>query len=66
MWNTHKITLANCEFFVQFMVSGSEMCVSWDFGVQQWTPDGCSTSVGQGGIVTCRCNHLTNFAVLVV
>ena len=48
------------------MAVGSEMCVSWDFGMQQWTTDGCNTSVGQGGIITCRCNHLTNFAVLVV
>ena len=48
------------------MAAGSEMCVSWNFGVQQWTSDGCNTSVGQGGIVTCHCNHLTNFAVLVV
>ena len=51
---------------MQFMANGSEMCVSWDFGMQQWTSDGCNTSVGQGGIITCRCNHLTNFAVLVV
>lgn len=52
---------------MQFMAAGSEMCVSWDFDTQQWTADGCSTSVGQGGgIITCRCNHLTNFAVLVV
>jgi hypothetical protein len=48
------------------MAPGSEMCVSWDFGMQQWTTDGCNTSVGQGGVITCRCNHLTNFAVLVV
>ena len=34
--------------------------------MEQWTTDGCNTSVGQGGIITCRCNHLTNFAILVV
>ena len=42
------------------------MCVSWDFNLQDWTPQGCNTSVGRGGIITCHCNHLTNFAVLVV
>ena len=48
------------------MASGSETCVSWDFNIQNWTTTGCNTSVGLGGIITCRCNHLTNFAVLVV
>ena len=51
---------------MQFMANGSEMCVSWDFDMERWTPDGCNTSIGQGGVITCRCNHLTNFAVLVV
>lgn len=48
------------------MANGSESCVSWNFQLQQWMNDGCITSVGLGGIITCRCNHLTNFAVLVV
>ena len=48
------------------MVQDTEMCVSWDFTVQDWTPRGCTTLVGEDGIVTCICNHLTNFAVLVV
>eukprot|EP00117_Sycon_ciliatum_P042503 scpid2178/ scgid30914/ MAM and LDL-receptor class A domain-containing protein C10orf112 len=47
-------------------------CVSWDFkladGIGGWTEDGCevleiSTSRNQ---TTCRCNHLTHFAVLLV
>ena len=42
------------------------MCVSWDFTLQDWITDGCTTLVGEDGIVTCNCNHLTNFAVLVV
>ena len=48
------------------MRSGSEMCVSWDFMLRDWIPNGCTTIVGQDGVVTCSCNHLTNFAVLVV
>jgi len=32
----------------------------------EWIPAGCVTEVNQEGVVTCNCNHLTNFAVLVV
>ena len=45
---------------------GSETCVTWDFNLQAWTPRGCTTSIGKSGVITCSCNHLTNFAVLVV
>ena len=34
--------------------------------MQNWTSEGCVTVVGENGIVSCSCNHLTNFAVLVV
>ena len=34
--------------------------------MQNWTSEGCVTVVGEKGIVSCSCNHLTNFAVLVV
>ena len=45
-------------------------CVSWDFslrdGIGDWDEAGCELeSAGSDGI-TCYCNHLTNFAVLVV
>ena len=40
--------------------------MSWDFDLSDWTRRGCTTSVGGNGAVTCICNHLTNFAVLVV
>ena len=42
------------------------MCVSWNFTLQDWTPEGCTTNVSIDGVVTCSCDHLTNFAVLVV
>ena len=47
------------------------MCVSWDFSAAgnlgNWTTEGCNTIVDESGrLVTCVCNHLTNFAVLVV
>ena len=53
-------------YYIQYVASGTEQCVSWDFNTQDWTPSGCTTIVGEDGIVTCSCNHLTNFAVLVV
>jgi hypothetical protein len=44
------------------------MCASWNFTLQNWTTEGCTIDVTQleEGIVTCECNHLTNFAILVV
>ena len=50
----------------QLIVQGTETCVSWDFTLQDWVSDGCNTTIGEGGVITCTCNHLTNFAVLVV
>lgn len=38
-------------------------------GMGNWTTEGCVASGGgpdSAGIVTCSCNHLTNFAVQVV
>ena len=55
----------------------SPTCVSWDFDVTDpasgkmrgnWTSKGCNmTGMNEtSGVITCACNHLTNFAVLVV
>lgn len=57
-------------------------CVFWDFEIQDWSRDGCQlerlirnvTSFQDGcqlqqiirNHMTCHCDHLTNFAVLVV
>ena len=29
-----------------------------------WSSDGCTTASVNGDIVTCSCNHLTHFAIL--
>ena len=55
----------------EIMRPGSEVCVSWDFdaagGQGNWTRVGCKTQkTDDPNIIRCICNHLTNFAVLVV
>ena len=36
-------------------------------GIGNWTNRGCTTIVDSvSGIIQCTCNHLTNFAALVV
>ena len=41
---------------------------SHTFCYTEWTTDGCVTDLAEvnEGVVTCNCNHLTNFAILVV
>ena len=35
-------------------------------GAGNWTSEGCETVSSEGGVVSCHCSHLTNFAILVV
>ena len=36
-------------------------------GLGNWTTEGCNTTLDrESGVVVCMCNHLTNFATLVV
>ena len=56
---------------MQLIRDGSQVCVSWDFSAAgnrgNWTTEGCARiAVTEDGMVTCRCDHLTNFAVLIV
>ena len=39
----------------------------WDYRTQDWETEGCRY-VGEtsDGMVQCECNHLTNFAILMV
>ncbi|XP_071812629.1 uncharacterized protein [Apostichopus japonicus] len=55
-------------------VSDDRRCVFWDFqlagGYGGWSSEGCELASGPDDesddpIVECRCNHLTNFAILV-
>ena len=43
------------------------LCVYWNFAQAQWSREGCSfQEFGENGRVVCHCNHLTNFAMLIV
>ncbi|KAB7506979.1 Adhesion G protein-coupled receptor L3, partial [Armadillidium nasatum] len=39
-------------------------CVFWDFTTNSWSEEGCSVILYNITHATCRCDHLTNFAVL--
>ena len=41
-------------------------CMSLLGGAGNWTADGCRLAENTNGIVSCECDHLTNFGVLVV
>ncbi|EMP34098.1 Putative G-protein coupled receptor 128 [Chelonia mydas] len=40
-------------------------CVFWDYGANDWNTTGC-TKEGNKQELSCRCNHTTNFAVLML
>jgi hypothetical protein len=41
-------------------------CAYYHFGVKGWVTEGCEIDedLSSGSIISCKCNHLTNFAVL--
>ncbi|XP_070557346.1 adhesion G-protein coupled receptor G2-like [Ptychodera flava] len=49
-------------------IINTSQCVFWDFdandGYGDWSSNGCHFVGVEDGRVVCRCNHLTNFAVL--
>ncbi|XP_064000055.1 adhesion G-protein coupled receptor G7 [Pogoniulus pusillus] len=40
------------------------ICVFWDYTINDWSTAGCAK--GRDQFLKCRCNHTTNFAVLMV
>ncbi|XP_008568567.1 PREDICTED: probable G-protein coupled receptor 128 [Galeopterus variegatus] len=42
----------------------SYACVYWNFLTKDWDTHGCHKDRGTDGFLYCRCNHTTNFAVL--
>ncbi len=45
-----------------------EKCAFWDFAMRRWRDEGCTTSGSSrfSGRVTCACDHMTHFAVILV
>ncbi|XP_078699059.1 adhesion G-protein coupled receptor G6-like isoform X1 [Branchiostoma floridae x Branchiostoma belcheri] len=46
------------------LTTGTPICVFWDTSANDWSREGCRLASDQHDIITCECNHLTNFAVL--
>ncbi|XP_021573786.1 adhesion G-protein coupled receptor G7 isoform X2 [Carlito syrichta] len=42
----------------------SYACVYWNLSTKDWDTYGCHKDKGANGFLGCRCNHTTNFAVL--
>ncbi|XP_040606583.1 LOW QUALITY PROTEIN: adhesion G-protein coupled receptor G7 [Mesocricetus auratus] len=42
----------------------SYACVYWNFSTKDWDTHGCQKDENSAGFLGCRCNHTTNFAVL--
>ncbi|XP_033067362.1 adhesion G-protein coupled receptor G7 isoform X1 [Trachypithecus francoisi] len=42
----------------------SYACVYWNLSTRDWDTYGCQKDKGTDGFLRCRCNHTTNFAVL--
>ncbi|XP_051006406.1 adhesion G-protein coupled receptor G7 [Acomys russatus] len=42
----------------------SYACVYWNFFTKDWDTHGCQKDLSTPGFLGCRCNHTTNFAVL--
>ena len=40
------------------------ICAFWDYTTHDWSDEGCLVLSFNRSHVTCKCNHLTNFAVL--
>ncbi|KAH3815702.1 hypothetical protein DPMN_144233 [Dreissena polymorpha] len=55
--------------FKTFGIRGEQQCVYWNLslngGYGGWLTDGCASVRSDNAKITCVCNHLTNFAIIV-
>ncbi|XP_043078218.1 adhesion G-protein coupled receptor G7-like [Puntigrus tetrazona] len=64
---TDKSLLDNVEFSIMpenISTSYDFACVFWDYAYSDWRTEGC-VKIRDANGVHCKCNHTTNFAVLV-
>ncbi|XP_047126662.1 adhesion G-protein coupled receptor G4 isoform X1 [Hydra vulgaris] len=45
-------------------ITGSDSCAFWNINQGTWSTKGCTKVSSENNVVTCSCNHLTNFALL--
>ena len=47
--------------------TNSTLCSYWDFSIGNWSQEGCGLKrILEDGRILCNCDHLTNFAILMV
>lgn len=42
------------------------VCAYYNFNISNWSTDGCEKIKEDNTTITCQCDHLTNFAILMV
>lgn len=72
MIDTH-VFIKQFSFVQGFSFDNKTICVSWEFNATEdgrgnWTEFGCNLTYidEENETFTCECDHLTNFAILVV
>ncbi|XP_035279146.1 adhesion G protein-coupled receptor F5-like isoform X1 [Anguilla anguilla] len=56
-----KVTLT---FKIRNRTLGNPQCVFWNFTETAWDSSGCEVQPGGNESITCVCNHLTSFSIL--
>ncbi|KAH3815513.1 hypothetical protein DPMN_144040, partial [Dreissena polymorpha] len=63
--NTNNVTI----IFKTFGIRGEQKCVYWNLSLNGeyggWLTDGCASVRSDIAKITCVCNHLTHFAIIV-
>ncbi|XP_046446417.1 adhesion G protein-coupled receptor L3-like [Daphnia pulex] len=59
-----EILLSTLNLDVYDVDEKSVRCAYWNVSTQDWSFDGCVVATNNKSATVCRCDHLTNFAVL--
>lgn len=51
-------------FILYVMILKDPICVFWDLALDDWSMHGCTVEVESNYSVTCVCDHLTSFGVI--
>jgi hypothetical protein len=47
-----------------FLLSLEPRCSFWSNSLEDWSQEGCEAVENSSDYTVCRCNHLTNFGVI--